>query len=321
MNNTVAIIACLKTEERYIKEWLDWHIKIGIDHFYLCDNNDSDYPIKLCDVIKEYIDKGIVEVFNYNDIHPIQPHCYNDIYQKYGNLYDWYLIIDIDEFLVIPKTNDDLKKFINTFPKYVDNIIFNWRYYGDNGLIEDDGRGCLERFIEPVNIEGKIINGKSNKFKSMIRNKQYFIDNYKDFNLKINNQHIIFNNSDILKYNICNIVKNINIKKLKYKLLKKYDVLFNNIKWHINYKPFFINGSFSQDNKDYEELFKNIYNTCYLKHFMTKTIDEYIKYKINRGDTLKRKDDEKYPYSIGKFFGINEKTDVHRKFIANISNK
>jgi len=311
MNNTVAIIACLKTEERYIKEWLDWHIKIGIDHFYLCDNNDSDYPIKLCDVIKEYIDKGIVEVFNYNDIHPIQPHCYNDIYQKYGDLYNWYLIIDIDEFLVIPKTNDNLKEFIKTFPKYVDNISFNWRYYGDNGLIEDDGRGCLERFVEPVNIEGKIINGKSNKVKSMIRNKQYFIDNYKKFYPIIESQHTIFGTGNITKYNLNN-------KELK---IRKYDVLFNKISWNIIYKPFFIDESFSQDNKDYEELFKKIYNTCYLKHFMTKTIDEYIKYKINRGDTLKRKDDEKYPYSIGKFFGINEKTDAHRKFIANISNK
>ena len=54
-NMSCAIIACLKQEELYIKEWLDWHISIGVDHFYLCDNNDKDYQPNLSDVIKEYI--------------------------------------------------------------------------------------------------------------------------------------------------------------------------------------------------------------------------------------------------------------------------
>ena len=36
--NSIAIIACLKCEELYVKEWIDWHIKCGVDHFYLCDN-------------------------------------------------------------------------------------------------------------------------------------------------------------------------------------------------------------------------------------------------------------------------------------------
>ena len=308
MNNTIAIIACLKCEERYIKEWLYWHIKIGVDHFYLCDNNDSDYPVKLCDVIKDYVENGIVEIFDYNDVHPIQPYCYNDIYQKYGDLYDWYLIIDIDEFLVIPKTNNNLKKFIETFPKYVDNISFNWRYYGDNGLIVDDGRGCLERFTEPVNIERNnyiIKNGKSDKIKSMIRNKQYFIDTYKNFNPIIKCQHSIFLKPDIMNFN------NLSVNKIH-----KYDVLFNIIVWTTVYKPYFIIfKQFSQTSYIYDDLFNKIYNTCYIKHFYSKTIDEYIKYKINRGDTLKLKTDKKYPYDLGRFFGKNNETDAHDEFL------
>ena len=30
-----AIIAIVKYEEKYIVDWLDWHIKIGVNHFYL----------------------------------------------------------------------------------------------------------------------------------------------------------------------------------------------------------------------------------------------------------------------------------------------
>ena len=69
--NSIAIIACLKCEEHYVKEWIDWHIKCGVDHFYLCDNNDIDYTPKLNDVLKEYVDLGIVEIFDYRGVHPI----------------------------------------------------------------------------------------------------------------------------------------------------------------------------------------------------------------------------------------------------------
>ena len=90
--NFVSIITCIKQENEYIKEWLDWHIKCGIDHFYLCDNNDNNYTPKLQNIIQNYIDKGIVTIFYYNDIFPIQPQCYTDIYDKIGYDSDWILI-------------------------------------------------------------------------------------------------------------------------------------------------------------------------------------------------------------------------------------
>ena len=76
-----AIIACCKMEELYIREWIDWHLNIcNFTHIFLCDNNDTGYKYQLKPLIQDYIDSGRVTVYNYNDIHPIQPHCYNDIY-------------------------------------------------------------------------------------------------------------------------------------------------------------------------------------------------------------------------------------------------
>ena len=77
-----AIIACCKMEELYIREWLDWHLyECEFDHIFLCDNNDSNYFISLSSLIQDYIDSGTVTVYNYNDVHPIQPICYNDVYK------------------------------------------------------------------------------------------------------------------------------------------------------------------------------------------------------------------------------------------------
>ena len=40
--NPIAIVACVKNESRYIEEWLDYHYRIGVDKFYIYDNDSED---------------------------------------------------------------------------------------------------------------------------------------------------------------------------------------------------------------------------------------------------------------------------------------
>lgn len=285
--NFVSIISCLKQEELYIKEWLDWHINCGIDHFYLCDNNDSDYTPKLQDVIQDYINKDIVTIFDYNDIFPVQPNCYTDIYDMIGNEYDWILIIDIDEFICLPKYNNQIKEYLKEVPEDIKCIGINWRYYGDNDLIEYDPRPVQERFINPITLikdnEYKFINGQSRIVKSIIRGKQYF-----DYDRKIFHQH-------------CAVHKNCTDIKENF-----YDVLFNQICAVTNNN--LAESKLININSEY---FDKLYNTFYIKHYITKTIEEYI-WKIDKGTPVK-----KYEYNIDKFFEFNNKTKEKEKFIEN----
>lgn len=276
MSKTIAIMACCKNEELYIKEWIDYHIECGIDHFYLCDNNDADYTPRLKDVVKEYIDNEIVEVFDYSGVHPIQPVCYNDIYKKYGNDYDWYLVIDIDEFICLPKFDNKIKRFIDTIPEEYHNIGINWRYYGDNGLVCYDDRPVIERFPNPVFWGG--LNGKAKCTKSMITKRG------KD-NIRIVHHHYLT------------------------RFWKRYDVIFRQI-----YRT--TDNILCKNPADpiYNAYFENIYNTFYLKHFHTKTIEEYI-WKIKRGDTLVLKDNPSFPYKIESFYFFNERTPEKDKII------
>ena len=300
-----AIIACLKQEELYIREWLDWHIKIGVDHFYLCDNNDKDYEPKLKDVIKDYVDQGIVEVFDYSGVHPIQPICYTDIYDKYGDLYDWWMIIDIDEFLTIPITNNNLKKFLSLpYIKDKYNIALMWRNYGDNDLLEYDGRGCLERFTKPATSfkdkQYRIINGVSNTTKSLFKGK---IHVYNNFGIipRIYYQHNVFDNKRNNPKDPINFIPRHDV--YGFSVIKKTKVFNSNT---MIYK-----GELSGFWKYYSN---RIYNGCYLKHFVTKTLQEYM-WKIDRGDTLVAKGNSKYPYDLGKFFGISQETDEKDKYL------
>jgi len=288
-NQTVCIITCLKQEELYIKEWLDWHIKCGINHFYLCDNNDSNYIPKLQDVIQDYINKDIVTIFNYNDIWPIQSQCYTDIYDKIGNEYDWVLVIDIDEFICLPKYNNEIKKYLDIVPEYVKCIGINWRCYGDNELIKYDDRPVQERFKNP-----RKVNGQSRIVKSIIRGKQYF-----DYDRKIFHQH-------------CAVHKNYTDIKENF-----YDVLFNKI-----YAVTNNNLAEPERNNINSEYFDKLYNTFYIKHYITKTIEEYVQ-KINRGTgtkhtKIKNKKEERYSYSIDKFFVFNNRTKEKEEYIEKV---
>jgi hypothetical protein len=38
-NTSICLI--IKDENEYINEWLDWHIKIGFEHFYIYDNGSK----------------------------------------------------------------------------------------------------------------------------------------------------------------------------------------------------------------------------------------------------------------------------------------
>jgi len=274
---SVAIIACLKMEELYIKEWLDWHISIGVNHFYLCDNNDKDYEPKLQDVIQDYIDKGIVEVFDYSDVYPIQPICYNDIYNKYGGLYDWWLVIDIDEFIHLPKFNNKIKEYLIIIPNYINKIAINWLFYGDNNLVYYEDKPVQERFINKANTN-IIKNGKSQVIKSMIRS---------NLNIEITNHH-----------------------QLTTKL-EPYDVLFNKINY--GYR-----NLYNYNNDEYNKLI----NTLHIKHYVTKTIQEYCVNKTTRNlieNPIVNGIKTNY-YAFNYFFNFNEKTKEKLDFINDFKN-
>ena len=47
-------MAVFKNESMYLKEWIDFHLLAGIEHFYLYDNSTTDDPSS---VLKKYIEE------------------------------------------------------------------------------------------------------------------------------------------------------------------------------------------------------------------------------------------------------------------------
>lgn len=125
----VCVCAIFKQEAFYLKEWIEFHLLVGIEHFFLYNNNSSDNYLE---VLEPYLNNGIVTLIDWPEEHP-QRDCYRDCIKKYSQKTKWLGFIDIDEF-VVPKKFDNLYDFLKTKEHYP-SVIFYWKYFGANGLI------------------------------------------------------------------------------------------------------------------------------------------------------------------------------------------
>ena len=136
----VAIIAIAKNENLYINEWIDYHFNLGFDNIIVCDNDDE---LILKDIIKD--DRVIIE--DYTGIYGVQQMAYQESFRKYKEQYDWILLIDIDEFLVLDK-HKDVKEFLSSFDDKVDCIKLCWKHFTDNEELDvvDGNYNVFDRF-------------------------------------------------------------------------------------------------------------------------------------------------------------------------------
>ena len=94
----LAITAIFKDEAPYLKEWLDYHLLAGVEHFYVYNNNSSDDYEK---VLAPYVEKNLVTLTDFPG-KMMQMPAYEDAIEKYRFDCRYMAFIDIDEF-VYPK--------------------------------------------------------------------------------------------------------------------------------------------------------------------------------------------------------------------------
>jgi hypothetical protein len=91
----LAVCAIFKDEGAYLEEWLEFHRLVGVERFYLYDNNSSD---GFRDVLAPYLARGIVQLHHW-PAHPGQILAYNDCLKRHGADSRWLAFLDLDEFL------------------------------------------------------------------------------------------------------------------------------------------------------------------------------------------------------------------------------
>ncbi|MCL2061024.1 MAG: glycosyltransferase family 2 protein [Firmicutes bacterium] len=134
----------IRDENEYLEEWLKWHIKQGIQHFYIYDHS-SKQPVSdfIAAHAKDY--KSKVTVINWRGSYPNpQIDAYNNCLAKYGKESRWIGFIDVDE-QVRMNTGQSVPEFLKYYESYA-GVFVVWNMYGANGHVEKTAQPLRERF-------------------------------------------------------------------------------------------------------------------------------------------------------------------------------
>ena len=105
-----ALVAIGRRENQYAREWVQHHLAQGFDHIYIYDNNhdgEDRFDTVLGDFVAEtgnsapagFPSGNPVTIIPYRNRNSAQRDAYNDAYARFGQNYDWLAFFDFDEFL------------------------------------------------------------------------------------------------------------------------------------------------------------------------------------------------------------------------------
>lgn len=134
----VSICAIFKNEANYLKEWIEFHKIVGIEHFYMYNNNSEDGFKK---ALSPYIEEGTVTLVNWTK-NQAQMEAYRDAAKRFGSETKWLGFIDIDEF-VNPIKYDNVYDFLRKFEKNRGAVMIYWKIFGASGMLERDLNGLV----------------------------------------------------------------------------------------------------------------------------------------------------------------------------------
>ena len=149
----LAIVAILKNEGHYLKEWLDYHLLAGVDHFYLYNNDSTDdYDA----IIAPYVAAGLVTTEKISG-GSAQFAAYDFAVRDYRFLCRRVAFIDLDEFIYPKNTTGTigatLDRILSRFPD-ASGVAINWQLFGSNGeTAADYSFGVLERFTRRAPVD------------------------------------------------------------------------------------------------------------------------------------------------------------------------
>lgn len=242
----VAIVAIAKCENHYIKEWVEYHHRIGIDKIFLFDNNEINGE-KFEDVINDYINSNFVEIINKRGIHPeigknIQSQFSREGYKLAQQEYDWIAIIDIDEYITF-NSCENIKDFLSD-PKFndCDAVRLCWKLFNDSNLlkVENNNYSLINRFTvwKPSKYGKTIYKAKlsSAKIKAIMGHGSSLCINYDEHGNLLNNDYITIV-KEIPSYDIA-WINHYNTKTIEEYIsirLKRQDINLNCRVYDLNY--------------------------------------------------------------------------------------
>jgi hypothetical protein len=144
-------LGCIIKDEDYLEEFLVYYRVLGVEHFFIYDN-DSTIPIykrlektKLKDFCTIIFCPGKAK----------QIPAYNHLIKYTKNLTEWLIVVDGDEF-ILPKKHKSLRDFLKEYKDY-HAIGINWVMYGSSHHEKKQDGFIIDKYRKNSGVQGRHI--------------------------------------------------------------------------------------------------------------------------------------------------------------------
>lgn len=152
-NRKYKLVFCsiFKNEAPFLKEWILFHNMLGVEHFYLYNNNSSD---NFRSILEPFIKDDLVTLIDWPQI-PGQISAYKHWYKNFRKDSAWCSFIDLDEF-ICPKYDYTIIDWLDKYKKYP-ALKIDWVMFGSSGNIKHDkDKFVIEQYTSCWNKRGRI---------------------------------------------------------------------------------------------------------------------------------------------------------------------
>lgn len=162
----LVMVCMFRLEQLYLKEWIDYHRLQGVDHFYLYDNENPKWALK---VLKPYIKNNWVTLIkwpdsvmdsvdkkqrrgNWSEYDKVstQTLAFEHFAKNFKNEFVWALKADVDEFIhpsrEYKNTRDVLKKEFDR--SKIKGLVIKRTNFGSNGHIKKPNNLVIKSYTK-----------------------------------------------------------------------------------------------------------------------------------------------------------------------------
>ena len=108
----LVLCAIFKNEAPHLKEWIEYHLLVGVEHFYLYNNNSTDH---FREVLQPYVDNGTVTLTEWPET-PGQITAYKHWYENFDDKGNNLMVQEGSSFTIDNKVN--IRPSVNIIHRY-----------------------------------------------------------------------------------------------------------------------------------------------------------------------------------------------------------
>lgn len=135
MSSNLSISVSYKDDLYNLIEWLEYHLIVGVQHFYIYNNDKNPYTAQ--SILQPYMNEGVVtmvhsaKMFTRPRVNR-QADAHHHCLQRSRGKTRWLAMLDMDEFLYPLKTDNinDVLKDYEAYPQ----LLINYCCFGSSGI-------------------------------------------------------------------------------------------------------------------------------------------------------------------------------------------